>query len=182
MGLILWVILGGIVGGMIGERKGRGGAGIALGVLLGPIGWLIIWLGPDYKQARDTKKCPFCAELIKKEATVCRYCGRDLPPVEAATVAAAPAPRTSPLSPGSKAFVFLAIGILALVVVLSLFLNHKPELEKATLTMTVYPQDGSSALPAGTTVEVISHSDATARIRYSGRELVVSMAALKQSK
>jgi hypothetical protein len=62
------------------------------------------------------------------------------------------------------------------------FFGYKPELRKATLTMTIYPQDGSSALPAGTNVEVLSHSDATARIRYSGRELVVSMAALKQSK
>lgn len=33
----------------------------------------------------DTRKCPFCAELIKAEAKVCRFCGRELPmpaPVE----------------------------------------------------------------------------------------------------
>jgi predicted amidophosphoribosyltransferase len=31
-----------------------------------------------------TKKCPFCANYIKKEAVVCQFCGRDLPHKEPA--------------------------------------------------------------------------------------------------
>jgi len=32
----------------------------------------------------DARKCPFCAEVVKREAVICRHCQRDLPPLGAA--------------------------------------------------------------------------------------------------
>jgi len=31
------------------------------------------------ERRQGSRKCPFCAELIRREAVVCRFCGRDVP-------------------------------------------------------------------------------------------------------
>ena len=35
----------------------------------------------EYLKKHPIKKCPFCAELVKLEAKVCKHCGRDFAPV-----------------------------------------------------------------------------------------------------
>jgi hypothetical protein len=47
--LLLWVAFG-VIGYFLGEAKGRPGQGAVLGLLLGPIGWLCVLLGPDYRK------------------------------------------------------------------------------------------------------------------------------------
>jgi hypothetical protein len=57
----------------------------------------------------ETKKCPFCAETIKAEAVVCRFCGRDL-------IAKTPEPVKAKNRPTWVVFAILILFILCVAV------------------------------------------------------------------
>ncbi len=86
-GLIVWLVIllvAAVIPASIASRKGRNFVGWYIyGVLL----WIValihsLLLRPNPKlieekdlKRGELKKCPNCAELVKSDARVCRYCG-----------------------------------------------------------------------------------------------------------
>jgi hypothetical protein len=62
--------------GLISQRQN----GIVFSIGASLLGCLLIFLGRDSTKgiAASEKKCPYCAELIKVDAKICRYCSREI--------------------------------------------------------------------------------------------------------
>ena len=85
MALVLgWVVFA-IVVGIAASYRGRDGFGwFLLALLISPlVAVILLLLIPSLKDAVDPelRKCPFCAEFIKREAGKCRHCGSVVEPL-----------------------------------------------------------------------------------------------------
>lgn len=79
-----------IAGGILASRKGRSVLGWLFLTALCPLLLIILICLSSLEtpkartmrqlDAADYRDCPFCAESIRREASVCKHCGKDVEP------------------------------------------------------------------------------------------------------
>jgi len=71
--LVAWALTGAAFGAIVGVARDRVLLGVALGALLGPIGWIIV-----ARSRSALLECPGCSRLISRAAQVCPRCGTNV--------------------------------------------------------------------------------------------------------
>jgi uncharacterized membrane protein len=73
LAIFVWIVSI-LISAVIGARKGSPLGGTILGLILGPLGTVIVLLSGD----KNRSACPYCAEQIQKAAKICPHCHKEL--------------------------------------------------------------------------------------------------------
>jgi uncharacterized membrane protein YtjA (UPF0391 family) len=75
---LIIAVIAGIIGGIIAQRKGYNQLLWFILCAFVPLLIFVVLILPPQESKGITKKCPYCAELIKEDAIICKHCGNNV--------------------------------------------------------------------------------------------------------